>query len=92
MVMRQGQCIMFWSTLMHASHPHEGRTDKMRLGFTARYVPTSVRVYPYQDALEEYGVSVSLDKFGSVLVAGEDRFGHNRIIDRTLNGTPFVTQ
>jgi non-heme Fe2+,alpha-ketoglutarate-dependent halogenase len=92
MVMRQGQCIMFWSTLMHASHPHEGRTDKMRLGFTARYVPTSVRVYPYQDTLAEYGVEVSLDKFGSVLVSGEDDFGHNRIVDRTIYGTPFVTR
>jgi len=22
MVMRQGQAVMFWSTIMHASHPH----------------------------------------------------------------------
>jgi len=89
MVMRQGQAIMFWSTLMHASHPHQGLTDKMRLGFTARYVPTSVRVYPYQDTLSEYGVEVSLEKFGCVLVSGKDEFGHNRIVDRTVNGTPF---
>jgi non-heme Fe2+,alpha-ketoglutarate-dependent halogenase len=89
MVMRQGQCIMFWSTLMHASHPHQGLTDRMRLGFTARYVPTSVLVYPYQDTLAEYGVEVSLEKFGSVLVSGRDEFGHNRIVDRTVNGTPF---
>jgi non-heme Fe2+,alpha-ketoglutarate-dependent halogenase len=92
MVMRQGQCIMFWSTLMHASHPHEGLTDKMRLGFTARYVPTSVQVYPYQETLAEYGVEVSLEKFGSVLVSGEDRFGHNRIVDHSITGTPFVTR
>ncbi len=89
MVMRQGQAIMFWSTLMHASHPHQGRTDKMRLGFTARYVPTSVRVYPYQDTLAEYGVEVSLEKYGCVLVSGKDEFGHNRIVDRTVNGTVF---
>jgi len=89
MVMRQGQAIMFWSTLMHASHPHQGLTDKMRLGFTARYVPTSVRVYPYQDTLSEYGVEVSLEKFGCVLVSGKDEFGHNRIVDRTVSGTPF---
>jgi non-heme Fe2+,alpha-ketoglutarate-dependent halogenase len=91
MVMRQGQCIMFWSTLMHASHPHQGLTDKMRLGFTARYVPTSVRVYPYQDTLAEYGVEVSLEKFGCVLVSGADEFGHNRFVDRTVRGTPFTT-
>jgi non-heme Fe2+,alpha-ketoglutarate-dependent halogenase len=88
-VMRQGQAVMFWSTLMHASHAHEGRTDRMRLGFTARYVPTSVRVYPYQDTLEEYGVEVSLEKYGCVLVSGMDEFGHNRLVDRTVNGTPF---
>jgi non-heme Fe2+,alpha-ketoglutarate-dependent halogenase len=89
MEMRQGQCVMFWSTLMHASHPHLGLTDKMRLGFPVRYVPTSVRVYPYQDHLDEYGVKVSLEKYGCVLVAGNDEYGHNRIVDRTVNGTPF---
>ncbi|MFF0226392.1 chlorinating enzyme [Streptomyces sp. NPDC004629] len=89
MVMRQGQAIMFWSTLMHASHPHSGLTDKMRLGFTARYVPTAVRVYPYQDTLAEYGVEVSLEKWGCVLVSGKDGFGHNRFVDRTVNGVPF---
>ena len=31
MVMRPGQFIMFWSTLMHASHPHAGKTDEMRM-------------------------------------------------------------
>lgn len=89
MVMRQGQAIMFWSTTMHASHPHLGLTDQMRLGFTTRYVPTSVRVYPYQDTLAEYGVEVSLEKFGCVLVSGSDEFGHNRFVDRTVSGTPF---
>ncbi|MEU2738034.1 chlorinating enzyme [Streptomyces sp. NPDC007095] len=89
MVMRQGQAIMFWSTLMHASHPHSGVTDKMRLGFTARYVPTAVQVYPHQDTLAEYGVEVSLEKWGCVLVSGKDDYGHNRFVDRTINGTPF---
>jgi non-heme Fe2+,alpha-ketoglutarate-dependent halogenase len=92
MVMRQGQAIMFWSTLMHASHPHSGLTDKMRLGFTARYVPTAVRVYPYQDTLAEYGVEVSLEKWGCVLVSGQDEFGHNRFVGRTINGVPFAVR
>jgi non-heme Fe2+,alpha-ketoglutarate-dependent halogenase len=48
-----------------------------------------VRVYPYQDHLDEYGVKVSLEKYGCVLVAGNDEYGHNRIVDRTVNGTPF---
>ncbi|CAL9626759.1 chlorinating enzyme [Streptomyces sp. enrichment culture] len=88
-VMRQGQFIIFWSTLMHASLPHSGLTDQMRLGYAARYLPTSVRVYPYSDSLDEFGGSASLAKFGNVLVAGEDRFGHNRFTDRTVDGFPF---
>lgn len=89
MVMRQGQFIIFWSTLMHASHPHNGLTDQMRLGFAARYLPTSVQVYPYSNTLEEFGGQASLDKFGCVLVSGDNRFPHNRFVDRTCNGFPF---
>jgi non-haem Fe2+, alpha-ketoglutarate-dependent halogenase len=89
MVMRQGQAIMFWSTIMHASHPHEGHTDKMRLAYVCRYVPTSVRVYPDMDTLTEFGGEASLERFGCVLVSGKDEFGHNRFVDRTFNGTPF---
>jgi non-haem Fe2+, alpha-ketoglutarate-dependent halogenase len=89
MVMRQGQAVMFWSTIMHASHPHEGRTDQMRLAYVCRYVPTSVKVYPGMDRIAEFGGEASLENYGAVLVAGTDDFGHNRLIDRTLNGTPF---
>jgi non-heme Fe2+,alpha-ketoglutarate-dependent halogenase len=89
MVMRQGHFIIFWSTLMHASHPHNGLTDQMRLGFAARYLPTSVQVYPYSNTLEEFGGQASLDKFGCVLVSGDNRFPHNRFVDRTCNGFQF---
>lgn len=88
-VMRQGQFIIFWSTLMHASHPHSGLTDQMRLGFASRYLPTSVKVYPYSDALEEFGGAASLEKFGNVLVSGKDEFQHNRFVDSTVNGYRF---
>lgn len=87
--MRQGQFIIFWSTLMHASHPHSGSTDQMRLGFAARYVPTQVQIYPDSDALEEFGGEASLDKYGAVLVAGEDKYKHNTFVDRTVNGYRF---
>ncbi|MET9853397.1 chlorinating enzyme [Streptomyces sp. NPDC006450] len=90
--LKKGQCIVFWSTLMHASHPHNGTTDQMRLGFAARYLPTSVRVYPYSDALVEFGGEASLDKFGNVLVSGKDDFGHNRFVDQTVTGHPFITR
>ena len=92
MVMRPGQFIMFWSTLMHASHPHAGKTDEMRMGFAARYVPAGVKIYPDTDAIEEYGGRVSLENYGAVLVAGKDEFKHNRIATQTTRGKLFVTR
>lgn len=89
MEMRRGQFIMFWSTLMHASHPHSGKTREMRLGFAARYVPTSVRIYPDTDEVTEYGGSIRLDKYGAVLVAGKNEYTHNRIVTHTTRGKPF---
>jgi non-heme Fe2+,alpha-ketoglutarate-dependent halogenase len=87
--MRPGEAVMFWSTLMHASYPHSGKTDTMRLAFAARYVPTSVHVYPDTDVVEEYGGSVSLERYGAVLVSGENRYHHNRIATHTATGHPF---
>ncbi|WP_328791365.1 MULTISPECIES: chlorinating enzyme [unclassified Streptomyces] len=88
-VMRRGQFILFWSTLMHASHPHSGKTDQMRLGFASRYLPTQVKVYPFSDELHEFGARASLEKFGNVLVSGADRYHHNRFVDSTVNGFRF---
>lgn len=92
MVMRPGQFIMFWSTLMHASHPHSGKTQEMRMGFASRYVPAGVKIYPDTDAIEEYGGRVSLENYGAVLVSGRDEFGHNRIATQTTRGKLFVTR
>lgn len=89
MVMRPGEAIMFWSTLMHASKPHAGRTQEMRLGYAARYVPTAVRVYPDTDVIEEYGGRVRLDRYGAVLVAGRDDYHHNRLVTQTTRGHAF---
>jgi non-heme Fe2+,alpha-ketoglutarate-dependent halogenase len=91
MVMRPGQAIMFWSTLMHASLPHRGNTDEMRLGFAGRYVPTSVHVYPDTDIIEEYGGTVSLERYGAVLVSGQNKYDFNRIVTQTTLGHPFPT-
>ena len=88
-VMRPGEAVMFWSTLMHASYPHAGKTDAMRLGFASRYVPTSTYVYPDTDVVEEYGGKVSLDRYGAVLVSGQNHYGHNRIATHTTTGHPF---
>ena len=86
MIMLPGQTIMFWSTLMHASLPHRGKTNAMRLGFAARYVPTSVKIYPDTEYVEEYGGRVSLEKYGAVLVAGYNEYTHNRIATHTTRG------
>ncbi len=90
MIMLPGQAIMFWSTLMHASLPHRGKTDAMRLGFAARYVPTSVKIYPDTEYVEEYGGRVSLEKYGAVLVAGYNEYTHNRIATHTTRGYALI--
>ncbi|GLW06928.1 chemotaxis protein CheX [Microtetraspora sp. NBRC 13810] len=92
MVLERGQCIIFLSTLMHASLPHTGSKKEMRLGFAARYVPTRVRVYPGSDAIEEYGGRISLDRFGSVLVSGHNAYDFNKIAETNLKGHPFATR
>ncbi|GAA2609969.1 MULTISPECIES: chlorinating enzyme [Streptomyces] len=88
LVMERGQCIIFWSTLMHASRPNT-TAKSHRMGFATRYVPSSVRVYPDTDRVEEYGGSIPLDKWGAVLVHGEDDSGHNKILRESLHGTPI---
>jgi non-heme Fe2+,alpha-ketoglutarate-dependent halogenase len=88
MEMKAGQFVIFWSTLMHASFPNV-TADKTRLGFTARYVPTGVQIYPGTDTIEEYGSTLSLEHYGVVLVAGKDNYGHNRVLDKSRRGTQF---
>jgi non-heme Fe2+,alpha-ketoglutarate-dependent halogenase len=90
MEMKAGQFIIFWSTLMHASYPHAGETDQMRVGFASRYVPSRVRIYPDTEWVEEYGGSIPLANYGAVQVNGRDEFGYNKIRDKNLRGEPFV--
>ncbi|ACU71507.1 chlorinating enzyme [Catenulispora acidiphila DSM 44928] len=91
LIMRPGQAVLFWSTLMHASWPHSGGEGaEPRLGFASRYVPTSVSVYPDTDAIEEYGGRVELDRYGAVLVAGTDGYGHNHLARQTTRGHRFT--
>jgi non-heme Fe2+,alpha-ketoglutarate-dependent halogenase len=89
LVMRPGQCIIFWSTLLHSSFPHTDKAAGMRLGFVARYTPTSVKLYPETTDVEEYGGSVSLENYAAVLVSGKDETGINPIATETRRGEPF---
>jgi len=89
---RAGQFIVFWSTLMHASLPHLGRSNEMRLGFAARYVPTSVSIYAAMqetNVVKELGGSFSLDQFGVVLVSGRDEHKLSRMRTHTTRGKAF---
>jgi non-heme Fe2+,alpha-ketoglutarate-dependent halogenase len=90
MVMKPGQFFIFTSTLLHASHPHSGKTKNMRLGYAARYVPTYVKIYPHSDKLEEFGGKGSLEKYGAVLVSGEDKYNYSKIATKTTTGKPFI--
>ncbi|BBY22242.1 chlorinating enzyme [Mycobacterium stomatepiae] len=87
--LKAGEAVMFWSTLMHASHPHLGGERPMRLGYVGRYVPTCVRVYPDTEVVDEYGGTISLDKYGAIVVSGRDTYGHNRLATQTTRGFPF---
>ena len=88
MVMEPGQFVIFWSTLLHSSFPNVSK-NKTRLGFTARYVPTCVKVYPDTATIDEYGSVLSLEKYGVVVAAGEDVYQHNRVVKSNNRGTNF---
>lgn len=87
--MKKGEFVIFWSTLVHGSLPHLGNTQTTRMGFVGRYVPTQVQVYPGLDELCEFGQTVSLEKYGTVLVCGEDNYKHNRVRSNNVHGEAF---
>ncbi len=87
--MKAGQFVIFWSTLMHSSLPNITE-NQTRLGFTSRYVPTSVQVYPNTESVEEYGSTMALEKYGVVVVSGENDANHNRVATENLRGLKFV--
>lgn len=89
--MKAGQFVIFWSTLAHSSLPNIAEPNVLRLGFASRYLPPYVKIYPDTTVIEEYGASLSLDKYGAVLVAGVDRYGYNPKMTTTTRGDPFIT-
>ena len=88
MEMKAGQFVMFWSTLMHASFPNSTKNNT-RMAVAARYVPTSVHIYPDTGVVEEYGSTVSLDKYGVVVVSGENNYQYNRVVTENTRGYQF---
>jgi len=78
MEMKPGQFFIFTSRCMHGSNPNS-TTDSTRFGWATRFVPTHVQVYPEQESFRHFGEELPLDRYSTVLVAGEDRYGHNRV-------------
>ncbi|MFD2588187.1 chlorinating enzyme [Croceitalea marina] len=88
--MKAGQFVIFWSTLMHASHAHKGLDNQpMRMGYSVRYVPSFVDVYPNLEEITQFGGSISLENYGTVVVSGENLNSKNKVATHTMGGTPF---
>jgi non-heme Fe2+,alpha-ketoglutarate-dependent halogenase len=76
---------------MHASLPNTSERA-YRMGFAARYVPPSVKIYPDTELVEEYGGAVPLDNYAAVLVSGRDTVGINKLTDTSRRGFPFIAR
>jgi chlorinating enzyme len=87
MEMRPGQFIIFTARCIHGSNPNI--SNRQRMGFAIRVVPTHVRVYGGMTEFDEFGHHFDLDKHGCVLLSGRDEFGHNRMRHENAWGEPF---
>ncbi|MEU9255846.1 chlorinating enzyme [Streptomyces sp. NPDC048270] len=86
--MQPGEAVIFTASCVHGSTPNNTERET-RFAIASRYVPTHVRVYPEQDSFSAHGATFDLSEYGSVVVAGENRYDHNRIRTANNHGTPF---
>ena len=86
--MRAGQFIIFTARCIHGSNPNT--TNRQRMGFAIRVVPTHVRVYGDMTEFDEFGHRFRLDRHGCVLISGRDEYGHNRMRHENAWGEPFL--
>jgi non-haem Fe2+, alpha-ketoglutarate-dependent halogenase len=77
---KSGQFIIFTERCIHGSGPNT--TDRYRLAFNTRIIPTNVAVYPNKKYYRSVynGGKYFLDKWGVCLFRGEDRFKLSRTI------------
>jgi non-heme Fe2+,alpha-ketoglutarate-dependent halogenase len=87
MEMEAGQFVIFLAKCVHGSLANT--SNQKRVGFASRYVAPSVKVYEDVHQLSEFGENINLDYHGCVLVSGEDRYRHNRLHERSMNGYRF---
>jgi non-heme Fe2+,alpha-ketoglutarate-dependent halogenase len=78
MEVKPGQFFIFTSRCMHGSNPNRSKSS-VRFGWATRFVPTHVKVYADQQSFHHFGEVLPLDRYSTVLVAGEDSFRHNRV-------------
>ena len=86
--MNPGEFIIFTARCIHGSNPNED--TRQRMGFSVRVVPSHVKVYEGMQSFEEFGQHFDLERHHCVLLAGEDRFGHNRLTDRNAWDRQFA--
>ncbi|HEX6501164.1 MAG TPA: chlorinating enzyme [Micromonosporaceae bacterium] len=86
--MKPGEFIIFTARCIHGSNPNT--TNRQRMGFSIRAVPTHVRVYGGMTEFDEFGHHFNLDRHGCVLVAGKDEYGLNRVLTENAWGEPFT--
>lgn len=78
MEVKPGQFFIFTSRCMHGSNSNSTESS-VRFGWATRFVPTHVTVYAEQDEFHHFGEVMPLDRYSTVLVAGENRYSHNRV-------------
>lgn len=86
--MRPGQFIIFTARCIHGSNPNT--SNRQRMGFAIRVVPTHVRVYGGMTEFDEFGHHFKLDRHGCVLVAGADEHQLNQVRQENAWGEPFT--
>ncbi|MFW9930643.1 MAG: chlorinating enzyme, partial [Candidatus Thorarchaeota archaeon] len=88
--MKPGECVIFTARCIHGSHPNITKRST-RFAISSRYVPTHVRVYPEMKMFSAHGGHFDLERYGVVLVSGEDTYKHNKIRDENNLGQIFKT-
>jgi non-heme Fe2+,alpha-ketoglutarate-dependent halogenase len=78
MEVKPGQFFIFTSRCMHGSNPNTSKSS-VRFGWATRFVPTHVKVYAGQESFHHFGEELPLHRYYTVLVAGENRYRHNRV-------------
>jgi non-heme Fe2+,alpha-ketoglutarate-dependent halogenase len=85
---RAGQFIVFTERCIHGSAANQ--TDRHRLAFNLRVIPTSVPVYTNTKKYRSVynGGKYHLDRWGVALLRGEDTYQYSRMAD--MNRVPAV--